>query len=123
MSRCYKDVKTVYEDVSLNSGDASIKRTNEYAWIDDYFTVNFSTNTGIKYTKYDIQENISVNMKNHKGIVIKFDYNLMILDGANKHTHRLYNFEYNFAENNLVELDKFYSKDVNKIYNEFKAKN
>ena len=120
LSECHANVKTVSENILLDGGKACVKRTNEYKWIDDYFTVNFSTNTDINYSGYDIREVASVNMKNYTGIVIKLDYSLMILDGKDKHMHRLHNFEYDFAANNLVELDKFYSKDISKIYNELK---
>ena len=120
LSKCHSNVKIVDENLLLGMGSAYIKRTNEYKWIDDYYTVNFGINTHINHPNYDIQEDINVNMKNYTGIVIKFDYSLTILDGKNKHIHRLNNFEYDFAANNLVDLDKFYSKDINKIYNELK---
>jgi hypothetical protein len=121
LSESHANVKTVTENVILKSGGtACVKRTHEYKWVDDYFTVNFSTNTDINHSGYDISEDINVNMKNYTGIVIKLDYYLQILDGKDKHIHRLYNFEYDFSINNLVELDKFYSKDIYKIYNELK---
>jgi hypothetical protein len=120
LSRCHADVKTVSENILLGTGLAYVKRTNEHKWVDNYYTVNFSTNTVIKHASYDIQEDISVNMKNYTGIIIKLDYSLTILDGKDKHIHRLHNFEYDFAANNLVDLDKFYSKDIYNIYNELK---
>jgi hypothetical protein len=120
LSECHADVKTVSENILFGKASAHVKRTNEYKWIDDYYTVNFSTNTDINHRGYDIREDINVNMKNYTGIIIKLDYSLQILDGKDKHTHRLYNFEYDFAAKNLVDLDKFYSKDIYKIYNELK---
>ena len=120
LSEFHADIKSISENISLNPGSAFVKRTNEYKWIDDYFSLNFETNTHIKHGLYDIQEDINVNMKNYTGFVIKLDYSLKILDGKDKHTHRLNNFEYDFATNNLVDLDKFYSKDINRIYNELK---
>ncbi len=118
LSECHANVKTVSEKIFLKSGTAYVSRTNEYKWIDDYYTVNFFTNTDIKHAGYDIQEDINVNMKNYTSINIKLDYSLRILDGKDKHIHRLHNFEYDFSSNNLVELDKLYSKDIFKIYNE-----
>ena len=120
LSGSHANVKTVSENILFSKGTAYVKRTNEYKWVDDYYTVNFSTNTEINHEGYDIKEDINVNMKNYTGIVIKLDYFLQILDGKDKHIHRLYNFEYDFATKNLVELDKFYSKDIYKIYNELK---
>ena len=120
LSEFHHNIKTISENILFGTGSANVKRAYEHKWIDDYYTVNFGINTHIKQGLYDIQEDINVNMKNYTGIVIKFDYSLQILDGKNKHIHRLNNFEYDFATNNLVDLDKFYSKDIHRIYNELK---